>query len=120
MSNELNELLGATAKELEQVLSTKTVVGAPIQIDGSTIVPLLSVGFGVGVGGGGGKHPKQGEGQGHGVGCGGGVKPVAVIISDKNGVRVEGLHGAAASVIEKVVDTVGKTLEKSRESSSGG
>ena len=118
MSNALNDLLGATAKELEQVLSTKTVVGAPIQLEGSTIVPLVSVGFGLGVGGGGGKHPKQGEGEGQGIGCGGGVKPIAVIIADKNGVRVEGLHGAAASVLEKVVDTVGKTIEKSRESST--
>lgn len=118
MASELNELLGATAKELEQVLSTKTVVGAPIQVEGSTIVPLLSVGFGLGVGGGGGKHPKQGEGEGQGLACGGGVKPIALIIADKNGVRVEGLHGAAASVLEKVVDTVGKTIEKSREGAS--
>ena len=44
--------------------------------------------------------------------CGGGVKPVAVVISDKNGVRVEALHGAAASVIEKIAETAGKTLER--------
>jgi uncharacterized spore protein YtfJ len=115
MTNELNELLAVTAKELEQVLNTKTIVGAPIQMDGCTIVPLISVGFGLGVGGGGGKHPKQGEGEGRGIACGGGVKPVAVIISDKNGVRVEGLHGAAASVIEKVVDTVDKSIARGRD-----
>ena len=112
MSTELNELLTASAKELEQVLSTKTVIGAPIQLGDSTVVPLISVGFGIGVGGGGGQHPKQGTGKGHGMACGGGVKPIAVVISDKNGVRVEALHGAAASVIEKVAETAGKTLER--------
>lgn len=116
MSNELSELLSASAKELEQVLSTKTVVGEPIALGDSIVVPLLSVGLGLGVGGGGGQHPKQGEGKAQGVGLGGGVKPIAVIISDKNGVRVEGLHGAAASVIEKVVDTVGKGIDRMKSS----
>ena len=118
MSNELSELLSASAKELEQVLSTKTVVGAPIQLGESTVVPLLSVGLGLGVGGGGAQNAKQGEGRGQGVGCGGGVKPIAVIISDANGVRVESLHGAAASVIEKVVETVGKGMDKMKPSAS--
>jgi len=110
MNTDLTELLTATAKELEQILSTKTVVGTPLQLNGSTVVPLLSVGFGVGVGGGTGKHPKQGEGGGRGMGCGGGVKPIAVIIADQNGVRVESIHGAAGTVMEKIADTVGKVV----------
>ncbi len=120
MSDNLNELLTATAKELDQVLSTKTVVGAPLVVDGNTIVPLVSVGFGLGVGGGAGKSPKDGEGTGQGLACGGGVKPIALVISDKNGVRVEALHGAAVSVIEKVVDTVGKSFDKRRSDSTTG
>lgn len=118
MSNELTALLNATAKELEQVLSTKTVVGAPIVMGDSTVVPLLSVGLGLGLGGGGANCPKSGEGKGQGVGCGVGVKPIAVIISDKNGVRLEGIHGAATSVIEKVVETVGKGFDRAQAAST--
>ncbi len=112
MDNELSELLAVSAKELEQVLSTKTVVGAPLQVGESTVIPLLSVGFGIGVAGGAGNNQKQGDGKGMAMGCGGGVKPIAVVISDSQGVRVESLHGPAASILEKVVDTVGKSIDK--------
>lgn len=114
MPQDLSNLLASTANELEQILSTKTVVGAPIQLNGSTVVPLLGVGFGLGVGSGSGKQAKQGDGDGQALACGGGVRPIAVIIADANGVRVEGIHGAAGSVVEKLADTVGKALGKVR------
>lgn len=110
MTQQLDDLLAATAKELEQILSTKTVVGAPIQLNGSTVVPLVSVGFGLGVGGG--NQPKQAAGDAKALAGAGGMKPIAVIIADANGVRVESIHGATGSVLEKVADTVGKALAR--------
>jgi len=94
--------------EIERMLSTKTVVGDPVTIDGNTLIPLVSVGFGFGVGAGEGNDPKKGAGTGGGVAGGGGVKPVALAIVNKDGVRVEPVKGAAASLVDKIADVAGK------------
>lgn len=112
----VEDLLKTSMGEIERLLNTKTVVGEPIAIDGTTIIPLISVGFGFGVGGGGaGPSNEAGEGSGLGTGGGGGVKPTAVIIIDKDGARLESVKGGAASVMEKVVDVVGKAAAKKAE-----
>jgi uncharacterized spore protein YtfJ len=108
-----SEKLVATATaEIERILSGKTVVGQPIELDGTTVIPLLSVGFGFAAGTGTGNDAKRGQGGGAGFGGGGGIKPVALLIADKNGVRVEALKGGAASVLEKVAESVGRALNK--------
>ena len=94
--------------EIEPMLSTKTVVGDPITVDGNTLIPLISVGFGFGVGTGEGNDPKKGAGNSGGAGGGGGVKPVGVIIINKDGVRLETVKGGAASLVDKLVDVASK------------
>ena len=86
---DFDSLFGKAVGEVERMLNTKTVVGEPITVDGNTLIPLVSVGFGFGVGGGEGTDPKKGAGIGGGTGAGGGVKPVAVVVINKDGVRVE-------------------------------
>ncbi len=115
---EVERLLKNAAEEMERLLSAKTVVGEPLTVDGNTIVPLLSIGFGFGAGGGSGKGKKDGheEGRGGGTGGGGGVKPVAVIIIDKDGVRVEPVAGPPSS-LEKVGAAIGAALQKRGEKS---
>ena len=114
---DVEKLVKTTLGEIEKVLSAKTVVGEPIIIEGSTIIPLISIGFGFGAGGGSGKgEVKQiGEGAGGGTGGGVGVKPVALIIVDKEGVRIEPIKGSTASVLEKVGDVIGRAAEKRGE-----
>ena len=105
---DVEKLLKSAMSEIERVLDTKTVVGEPIIVEGNTIIPLVSVGFGFGAGGGTGKMKGEaGEGVGGGTGGGGGIKPIALIIVNKDGVRLEPIKGAATSVLEKVVETVG-------------
>ena len=48
----VENLVKTTLGEIEKVLSTRTVVGEPITIEGATLIPLISVGFGFGAGGG--------------------------------------------------------------------
>jgi uncharacterized spore protein YtfJ len=70
------------------------VYGQPVEHEGSLIIPAAEVvagmGFGAGYGAGG---PQDEDGGGSGGGGGGGGKtvsrPVAVIVADQNGVRVE-------------------------------
>ncbi len=94
--------------EIERMLNTKTVVGEPITIEGNTLIPLVNVGFGFGVGGGTGTEQQKGSGHGGGTGGGGGVKPVALIVINKDGVRVEPIKSGTTSVLEKVAETIGK------------
>ncbi len=110
----VENLVKTTLGEIEKVLSTKTVVGEPITVEGATIIPLISVGFAFGVGGGEGKGEarQKGEGAGGGSGGGAGVKPIALIIIDKEGVRVESIKGSMASAIEKIGETIPNMIEK--------
>jgi uncharacterized spore protein YtfJ len=105
---DIENLFGKAIGEIERMLNTKTVVGDPITVEGNTLIPLVSVGFGFGVGGGEGTDPSKGAGTGGGAGGGGGVKPVALIIINKDGVRVEAIKGGAASLVEKIADVAGK------------
>ncbi len=112
---DMEGLFGKAIGEVERILSTKTVVGEPITVDGNTLIPLVSVGFGFGVGAGEGTDPKRGGGSGGGTGGGGGVKPVALVIVDKDGVRVETVKGTAASVVEKVADVAARFVPRKPE-----
>ena len=115
MEETLN-LVKTSMEEIREVLSAERVVGEPIVVGGNTIIPLLSVGFGFGAGGGtgnGGRSEKEtGEGTGGGTGGGGGIKPVALIIVNEEGVKVEAIKGAVSSLAESVSDLVVKVMEK--------
>ena len=80
-------------------------------------IPLVAVGFAFGGGGGSGKDQKATsmEGAGAGSGGGGGVKPVAVIIVGKDGVRVEPVRRGAATIVEKMGEAVSRIIEKRGE-----
>ncbi len=109
----IENLLKTVLGEMERVLTTKTVVGEPIVVAGNTIIPLVAVGFGFGGGGGAGEDSKANavKGSGAGTGGGGGVRPVAVLIVDKDGrVRVEPIR-ATASVVEKLGEAVAHVIK---------
>ena len=97
----VENLLKTTLAEIERLLNTRTVVGEPISIEGNTVIPLISIGFGFGAGGG--------------SGGGGGIKPVAVIVVNKDGVRIEPIRKPVANLIEKLGDAVGRIVEKRGE-----
>ena len=105
---DVEKLVKTTLGEIEKVLDAKTVVGEPITIEGTTLIPLMSVGFGFAAGGGTGKGEmkQEMEGGGSGTGGGGGVKPIAVIVIDKDGVRIEPIKGGMATAIEKLSETI--------------
>lgn len=114
---DIERLVTSTLGEIEKVLGSKTVVGEPITVGDSTLIPLISVGFGFGGGAGTGKgeSKQKGEGTGGGGGAGGGVKPIAVIIVDKNGARIEPIKGGMASALEKIGETVPEMMAKFAE-----
>ncbi|MCJ7655432.1 MAG: sporulation protein YtfJ [Dehalococcoidia bacterium] len=115
--DDVEKLVKTTLGEIEKVLDAKTVVGEPITIEGTTLIPLMSVGFGFAAGGGAGKGETKEttEGGGSGTGGGGGVKPIAVIVIDKDGVRIEPIKGGMATAIEKLSETIPDIVAKLTE-----
>ena len=117
----VENIVKTTLGEIEKMLSTKTVVGDPITVEGNTIIPLISIGFAFGAGGGSGKgiggKGEGGEGSGGGTGGGAGVKPVAIIIIDKSGsIKLEPIKGGLASTIEKIAEKLPEIMSKKKES----
>lgn len=113
--DDVEKLVKTTLGEIEKVLGSKTVIGEPITVGDSTIIPLLSIGFGFGGAGGTGlgDSKKEGiEGIAGGGGAGGGVKPIAIIIIDKDGARIESIKSGMASALEKIGESVPSMMEK--------
>jgi uncharacterized spore protein YtfJ len=110
----VESLVKTTLSEIEKVLSTKTVVGEPLTVEGTTLVPLISAGFAFGAAGGSGRGEASQKGEGYGGGTGGGafVKPVAVVIVAKEGVKVEPILGSLAGAVEKLGETIPNLIEK--------
>jgi uncharacterized spore protein YtfJ len=115
--DDVEKMVKTTLGEIEKVLDAKTVVGEPIIIEGTTLIPLMSVGFGFAAGSGSGKvEPKQsGEAGGGGTGGGVGLRPIAIIVIDKDGVRIEPIKGGMAAAIEKLSETIPDVAAKITE-----
>ncbi len=109
-------LIKIALAEIEKLLTAKAVVCEPMTVEGNTIIPLVSIGFGFGGGGGKGTAAKEkGEGAGAGTGGAGSVKPVGVIVVNKEGVRIETLKGVVSSLAESIANIVGGVMAKRGE-----
>lgn len=110
----VSNLVKATLEEIEKVLTTRTVVGEPITIEDRTLIPLISIGFGFGAGGGSGKgdDKRKGEGEGGGTGGGAWVKPVAVVVVDRDGVRIEPIRRGLVTTMDKIGETIPRVVDR--------
>ena len=104
-------LLKQTVGELDKLLKAQNVIGEPSTHGGVTVIPLVSFGFGFGAGGGSKKEAESGAG----TGGGGGIRPVAVIVVDDAGTRIQSIRGASATILETLGEAVGKVVEKARK-----
>ena len=105
---DLAKLLKTTVDELDRLMSAKNVLGDPIDRDGVTVIPLVSFGFGFGAGG----RATEGSSDTGGSGAGGGVKPIAAIILDKNGARIESVQDMATSLAHLIANTASQMVER--------
>jgi uncharacterized spore protein YtfJ len=107
----VDRLVKDTVSELSRMLDTSQVVGEPLEVGSSTVIPLVSLGFAFGAGGGGGSSEKGEQGGGGGGGGGGGVKPVGVIIVDEGGVRLARIPDKASG-LERLGDAIVHVVDK--------
>jgi uncharacterized spore protein YtfJ len=113
---DLKDNLKAIFQEMEDFLTTKAVVGEPIEVGGITLIPVINVTFGMGTGGGSTDQAKDNNRQGGGAGAGLGAKisPTAVIVIKEGDISVIPLNGNAGieRLIEMVPDIVKKIKKK--------
>jgi sporulation protein YtfJ len=92
----VNDLLKTITEEIADMVSTKTVIGEHIIVEGKTIIPVTKVSFGFGSGGGEGKKKAGDEGTGGGGGGGASIQPVAFLVVTPEDVQVFSIKGKGA------------------------
>jgi len=115
MANSFNfsENMSAIFDKLENFLKTKTVVGEPIKIGDTTLVPFINISFGLGMGGGVGSDEKGNGGDGGGGGTGARISPTAVLVI--HGDKVELLPIKKSGGLDKLLDMVPGIMDKINE-----
>lgn len=110
----IENLVKTTMAEMERILDTKTVIGDPMTFGEIIVVPLISIGLGFGAGGGSGSGQAKEKSEGYGGGTGGGmgIRPVALIVIDKQGVRIEPVVGPKAGMIGKIAEAIPQVMER--------
>jgi uncharacterized spore protein YtfJ len=102
------EMLKETASELKGFLSTKNVIGDPVDFGDKLVVPVARYGFGFGSAG-----IQLKDGGGEGAGAGGGIEPVALVILHKDVKGAEGVQVMSLkkdSQIAQVISAIGESL----------
>lgn len=97
---DFNSTINQLFKGMDAFLTSKSVVGEPMQVGDTTIIPLCDVNFGVGAGAHGGKRSDTAGG-----GMGGKLSPTAIIVI-KDGVsqiiNVNEDKGSLGKVLEMI------------------
>ncbi len=98
-------------EKLENLITTKSVVGETINVDGVLIVPFVDVSFGLGSGTNGNKTSEQNkESQTTGSGVGAKLSPSAVLVI--NGSTVQLVNIKNQDSLNKLIDMVPNILTK--------
>lgn len=90
---------------MDGLISSKTVVGEAIHVDGITILPLIDVSFGIGVGSN--QSDKKDKGMG---GIGGKIMPSSVLVIKDGVTRLVNIKNQ--DTITKLLDMVPGVLDK--------
>ncbi|MBE0521431.1 MAG: sporulation protein [Candidatus Methanoperedenaceae archaeon] len=106
----VDEILKNVTEEIANMISTKTVIGDALTIQGKTIIPVTSVSFGFGSGGGEGRKKDGEEGVGGGGGGGAIIKPVAFLVVSEEDVRLLSVKGKGA--IQELTEIIPEIAEK--------
>ncbi len=113
--NMVKENIDILFEKLEKFLKTETVVGQPIVIGDTTLLPIVSISFGAATGAGAGSSngdTKTGSGSGSGSGMGSAARiaPAAVVVIRKDEVSLLPIKDKVglSNLIEKVPDLMDK------------
>ena len=113
-----NEILDTLMKNLKEILSTKTIVGEPVQAGTMTILPIMKVSLGFGVGTGAQKSADSKSSSGGGGGLS--IAPVGfLIIEDGRAMMLTPQSSRWDWVIDGIPEMVEKLTKIRREAKTG-
>lgn len=115
--NSFQSTVEALFKGMNQVISSKTVVGDAIHIGDTILLPLVDVSFGVGAGAFQGEKKSNGGG-----GLGGSLTPSAVLVIQNNTIKLVNIKNqdTMTKILDLIPDAVDKvTAFRSKDKSDG-
>ena len=104
--NDFSSTVDSLFKGMDAFLTSKSVVGDPIQVGDTTIIPLCDVNFGAGAGALGGKRSNSAGG-----GMGGKLSPSAMIVVKDGYAQIVNVNEDKGS-LGKVLEMIPGTAEK--------
>ena len=102
------DTVSALFQGMDQVVSSKTVVGDPIIVKDMVLIPLVDVTFGLGAGASNGEKKDKGMG-----GLGGKITPSAVLVIKDNTTRLVNIRNQ--DTMTKLFDMVPDLLDRLKE-----
>ncbi|MBE5969145.1 MAG: sporulation protein [Lachnospiraceae bacterium] len=112
MANNIDQTVQSLLKGMEGYLSSKTIVGEPIEIKGTIILPLAEVSFGAGAGAFDGEKKEN-----CGGGIGGKVTPSALLVIQNGSAKLVSVKDSDifSKLIDMVPDLINKIAGKKNE-----
>lgn len=107
MATELNLNMGKMFEQMEGFVSSKTVVGEPMQAGDATIIPLVDVSFGMAGGSTDDKDKKDEKSLG---GLGAKIKPSAVLVITDGNVQLVNIKHQDS--VNKLIDMIPSITNK--------
>ena len=107
--NNFNSVMTSLLKGVDSVLSTKTVVGEPIHVGDTILIPLVDISFGLGAGAG--NQDKKSNGGG---GVGGKMSPSAILVIQNGKTKLVNIkqQDGVTKILDMVPDLVDKFTHK--------
>lgn len=117
--NPLSDLIQTTLENIRTLADANTIVGAPIQADGVTLIPVSRLSLGIAGGGAEFSTKKQqasgDNGFGGGSGAGAKLEPVAFLVIRDGGVKLLPVAPPPATTVDRVIETVPEVVDKVTE-----
>lgn len=110
--NNFKETVEALFQGMDSVVTSKTVVGEAIHINGTIILPLVDVSFGIGAGAFNAEKKEKGMG-----GMGGKISPSAVIVIQDGKTKLVNIKNqdTITKILDLVPDVVDRFTSKKEE-----
>lgn len=114
--NPISELMRTTLESVQAMADANTIIGAPIQVEGVTLIPVSRLSFGV-AGGGAEFSTKKQTGPdanfGGGSGASAKLEPVAfLVVREDGGVKLLPVAPPPATTVDRVIETVPEVVDK--------
>ena len=115
-SNPLSELMRATMEQLRAMADANTIIGAPIQAEGVTLIPVSRLSLGVAGGGTEYSTKKQQVGGDNAFGGGSGasakLEPVAFLVVKEDSVKLLPVAPPPATTVDRLIEAVPEVVDK--------